>query len=118
MPFRWFYKMGKRNTPSPPVKPRIKIKKVEEDVMKFVTRAMLAATCAAFVLAPAASAAGLSDCIQLGKKTAEALAVAQTNDTTEAARAHAQAGRSYCASSQYAQGVARYTKALQLLGKV
>ena len=79
--------------------------------MKFATRAMLAATCAAFLLAPAASAAGLSDCIQLGKKAAEALAVAQTNDTTEA-------GRSYCASSQYAQGVARYTKALQLLGKV
>jgi len=85
--------------------------------MKFVTRALIAATCAAFVLVPAASAAGLSDCIQLGKKATEALAVAQTNDTTEAARAHAQAGRSYCATSQYAQGIARYTKALQLLGK-
>ena len=85
--------------------------------MKFATRAVLAATCAAFLLAPAASAAGLSDCIQLGKKAAEALATAQTNETTDAARAHAQAGRSYCASSQYAQGVARYTKALQLLGK-
>ncbi len=86
--------------------------------MKFVTRALLAATCAAFVLAPAASAAGLSDCIQLGKKAAEALAPDQTNDTTQAARANAQAGRSYCASSQYTQGVARYAKALELLGKV
>ena len=86
--------------------------------MKFATRAMLAATCAAFLLAPAASAAGLSDCIQLGKKAAEALAVAQTNDATEAARQNAQAGSSYCATSQYAQGIARYTKALQLLGKV
>lgn len=85
--------------------------------MKFVTRAMIAATCAAFVLAPAASAAGITDCIQLSKKAAEALAVAQVNDNTEAARVHAQAGRSYCASSQYVQGVARYTKALQLLGK-
>ncbi len=85
--------------------------------MKFATRAIIAATCAAFVLVPAASAAGLSDCIQLSKKAAEALAAAPTNDTTDAARANAQAGRSYCATSQYAQGVARYTKALQLLGK-
>ncbi len=85
--------------------------------MKFATRALFAATCAAFLLAPVASAAGLSDCIQLGKKAAEALAVAQTNDTTEAARQNAQAGRSYCATSQYDQGIARYTKALQLLGK-
>jgi len=85
--------------------------------MKFVTRALIAATCAAFVLVPAASAAGLSDCIQLGKKAADALAAAQTNETTDAARAQAQAGRTYCASSQYAQGIARYTKALQLLSK-
>lgn len=85
--------------------------------MKFVTRAAIAAVCAAFALAPAASASGLNDCIQMGKKAAEALTSAQPNDTTEAAKAQVLAGRSYCASSMYAQGVARYTKALQLLGK-
>ena len=60
-----------------------------EEVMKLANRAAIAAVCAAFVMAPAASAA----------------------------RAHLLAGRSYCASGLYAQGVARYSKALQLLGK-
>jgi hypothetical protein len=85
--------------------------------MKFATRAAIAAVCAAFALAPAASAGGLAECIQMSKKAAEALNTAQPNDTTEAARVQATAGRSYCASSLYAQGVARYAKALQLLGK-
>lgn len=82
--------------------------------MKFVT---IAAVCAAFLMAPAASAAGLNDCVQMGKKATEALTSAQPGDSTDAARAQVAAGRSYCASSMYAQGVARYTKALQLLGK-
>ena len=82
--------------------------------MKFT---LIAAVAAAILVAPAASASGLADCIQLSKKTAEALAAAQQSDTTTAARQHADAARTYCATSQYAQGVARYTKALQLLGK-
>lgn len=82
--------------------------------MKFT---LIAAAVAAILMAPVASAAGLSDCIQLSKKTAEALAAAQPGENTDAARQHAQAARSFCATSQYAQGVARYTKALQLLGK-
>lgn len=82
--------------------------------MKFVT---IAAVCAAFLMAPAANAAGLTDCIQMGKKATEALTSAQPNDTTDAAKAQVLAGRSYCASSMYAQGVARYARALQLLGK-
>lgn len=82
--------------------------------MKFVT---IAAVCAAFLMAPAASAAGLSDCIQMNKKATEALTTAQPSDTTDAAKAQVIAGRSYCASSMYVQGVARYARALQLLGK-
>ncbi|GAA0550530.1 hypothetical protein FHS83_001255 [Rhizomicrobium palustre] len=82
--------------------------------MKFT---LIAAAVAAILVAPAASASGLSECIQLSKKTAEALATAQQNVNTDAARQHAQAARSYCATSQYAQGVARYTKALELLAK-
>jgi hypothetical protein len=85
--------------------------------MKFVNRVAIAAVCAAFALAPAASASGLNECIQMSKKAVEALNTAQPGDTTEAAKAQVQAGRSYCASSMYAQGVARYAKALQLLGK-
>lgn len=85
--------------------------------MKFVTRAAIAAVCAAFALAPAASASGLNECIQMNKKVTEALTTAQPSNTTDAAKAQVLAGRSYCASSMYAMGVARYTKALQLLGK-
>lgn len=82
--------------------------------MKYVT---IAAVCAAFLMAPAASAAGLNDCIQMGKKATEALTAAQPSETTEAAKVQVLAGRSYCASSMFAQGVARYTRALQILGK-
>ena len=82
--------------------------------MKFVT---IAAVCAAIALAPAAYASGLADCVQMGKKANEAISAAQPGTTTDAAKAEAQAGRSYCASQMYAQGVARYSKALQLLGK-
>ncbi len=85
--------------------------------MKFATRAAIAAVCAALALAPAASASGLNECIQMNKKVTEALNTAHPSDSTEAAKAQIVAGRSYCASSMYAQGVARYAKALQLLGK-
>ncbi len=82
--------------------------------MKFVT---IAAVCAAIALAPAASASGLADCIQMSKKAVEALNTAQPGESTDAAKAQVQAGRSLCSSQLYAQGVARYAKALQLLGK-
>lgn len=82
--------------------------------MKFVT---IAVVCAAFALVPAANAAGLNDCVQMGKKASEALTAAQPSDSTDAAKAQVNAGRSYCASAMYAQGVAHYSKALQLLGK-
>ncbi len=85
--------------------------------MKFATQAAIVAVCAAFFVAPAASAANLNDCIQINKKATEALNTAQPGDSTEAAKAQVMAGRTYCGSSMYAQGVARYAKALQLLGK-
>ena len=83
--------------------------------MNFVTKAALAAVCAAFVLAPA-SAAGLNDCVQMGKQVAEALNAAQpgTNAVSQA-RSEAKSGQLFCATGMYAQGVARYTRALQLL---
>jgi hypothetical protein len=111
MPFADFKTSGKGHISQPPDQPR---KKVQEETMKF---AMIAAVCAAIALAPAASASGLSDCVQMSKKAAEALNTAQPGTTTEAARVQVQAGQSFCASSMYAQGVARYSRALQLLGK-
>ena len=85
--------------------------------MKFITRAAVAAVCAAFVLAPAASASGLNDCIHMGKQVTAALESAQPGQSTDAARAQANAARMFCGTGMYAEGVARYSKALQLLGK-
>jgi hypothetical protein len=76
-----------------------------------------ALTIAVIAIAPAASASGLSDCIKMGKQVSAALESAQPGANTEAAKVQATAGRSYCASMQFAQGMARYTRALQLLGK-
>ena len=85
--------------------------------MKFVNRAAIAAVCAAFALAPAAIASGPGDCGAMGKQVKEALTTAQPGPSADAARAQANAGSSYCASGLYALGVARYSKALQLLVK-
>jgi hypothetical protein len=70
-------------------------------------------------LAPAANAADarLTDCVHLSKQVSAALEAAQPGTSTDAAREQASAGRSLCGSQMYALGVARYTKALQLLGK-
>jgi hypothetical protein len=104
---------GKGLTPAPPEPPE----KIQEEVMKFVHQAAIAAMFTAFALAPAASAAGLGDCIAMGKQATEALNTAQPGLSTDAARTQANAGRNFCAMGMYAQGVARYSKAMQLLGK-
>jgi hypothetical protein len=83
--------------------------------MKFANSLAIAAVCAAFALAPSASAAGLIDCIQMGKQVTVALTSAQPSQSTDAARVQADAARNYCVTGMYAQGIARYTKALQLL---
>ncbi|HUO97545.1 MAG TPA: hypothetical protein VMU01_02695 [Rhizomicrobium sp.] len=73
---------------------------------------------AAIALAPAANAAAnFSDCMKLAKQVAAALQTAQPGDATDAAKDQEAAARAYCTSSMYAEGVAHYTKALQLLGK-
>jgi hypothetical protein len=76
-------------------------------------------TVAAIAFAPAASAANanLTSCIKMAKEVSAALESAQPGDSTDAARGQATAGRNSCASQMYAQGVAHYSKALQLLGK-
>jgi len=86
--------------------------------MKFATLTATLAI-AMFALAPAASAADarLSDCIQMAKKVSAALDIAQPGTAADQARDQADVGRNYCAARLYAQGVAHYSKALQLLGK-
>ena len=76
-------------------------------------------TLATLGLAPAANAADakLSDCIKMAKQVATAIDNAQPGNSTDAARDEQAAARNYCSSSMYAQGVAHYNKALQLLGK-
>lgn len=76
-----------------------------------------ALTIATLAVAPMAQAAGLSDCISMAKQVSAALESAQPNPNTDAAKDQASAGRSYCASQMYAQGVAHYSRALQLLGR-
>ena len=88
--------------------------------MKFAKRAAYAsisAVCATLAFAPMASASGISDCVHMAKQVSSAIASAQPGKTTDDARQQADVGRTYCASSLYASGVAHYSKALQLLGK-
>lgn len=75
------------------------------------------AACAAIAFASAANAAGPSDCTRLQKQTAEAIAAAPSGSATNQARNLASVASTFCATSMYAQGVARYNQALQLLAK-
>ena len=84
--------------------------------MKFVF-ALVALSTLAFVPAANAADARLTDCVQLSKQVSVALEAAQPGNSTAAARQQASVGRTFCGSQMYAQGVAHYTKALQLLGK-
>ncbi len=71
----------------------------------------------AFIPAANAADARLTDCVQLAKQVSVALEAAQPGTSTDAARQQAATARSCCGTQMYAQGVAHYTKALQLLGK-
>jgi|GEM_PF-1260174 len=74
---------------------------------------------ATLVLLPAAYAADakFTDCIAMQKQVSAALETAQPGSQTDEARTQADTARTFCASRLYAQGVAHYSKALQLLGK-
>ena len=80
----------------------------------FVTAAFtgLMVACAAY-----AADANLSGCIQMSKQVASAIDAAQPGKAKDDAVARQSAGRGFCAVSMYEKGVARYTKALSLLGQ-
>jgi hypothetical protein len=93
---------------------------LEEEIMLFGKKAALAAaafTGLMFASAANAADARLSDCTHMAKQVAEAINTAQPGQATEEALQQAKAGRGYCALSMYTQGVAYYSKALQLLGQ-
>jgi hypothetical protein len=94
---------------------------LQEGIMTFVKRAAfaaIAAVCASLAFAPMANAADakIGDCVRMANQVSSAIAAAQPGQTTNEARALERAGRAFCAVSMYAQGVARYSKALELLG--
>jgi hypothetical protein len=76
-------------------------------------------TLATLAVAPVANAADarLSDCTSMAKQVAAALEAAQPGQQADTARVQANAGRNFCAIGLYPLGVARYSKALQVLGK-
>jgi hypothetical protein len=78
---------------------------------------LIITACAAIALATAANAAGPSDCVKLSKQTADAIATSQSGRAQDQARSLASVASTYCATSMYAQGVARYNQALQILAK-
>ena len=77
--------------------------------------ASVAAICATLIFAPIANAASVSDCLHMAKQAQSALENAQPGAKTDDARNEVRFGRDYCANSMYAQGVAHYAKALELL---
>jgi len=88
--------------------------------MTFVKSAASAlALCVALGFATAANAADAkaTDCNHMAKQVSTAFDSAKPGDTVENARAEERMARQYCASTRYAQGVAHYEKALELLGK-
>jgi len=86
--------------------------------MKLLTvgAAVAAATLAFSPIANAADA-NLAACVRLAHQVSDALNTAQPSPAKDSARADANAARAYCAIAMYTQGVARYSHALQLLGK-
>lgn len=87
--------------------------------MKLVSWTTLGVIAAMFAVAPAANAAEakLRDCLEMDKRVTQAIEQAQPGQAVDSARLAATAGRTFCNQARFNLGVARYTKALQLLGK-
>jgi hypothetical protein len=66
--------------------------------------------------ADAAPPASVTSCVELAKKVKAALETAQQSPNLHDAQVLSSAGREFCSNQRYAEGVSRYTKALQLLG--
>jgi hypothetical protein len=88
------------------------------------TAASAAALClvlgvsAAYAAESAAAPATLTSCVDLAKKVKAALETAQQSPNLHDAQVLSSAGREFCSNRRYAEGVSRYSKALQILGAV
>jgi hypothetical protein len=85
--------------------------------MKFALALVALSSLALVTAANAADAPRLTDCNAMAKQVTAALESAQPGAATDAARREAAAGRNLCDIRLFAPGVARYNKALQLLGR-
>ena len=86
------------------------------------TAASAAALClvlagtAAYAADTAAAPATVTSCVDLARKVKAALETAQQSPNLHDAQVLSSAGREFCSNQRYAEGVNRYSKALQLLG--
>ena len=85
------------------------------------TAASAAALCLVLGVTAASAAdsappANISSCVELAKKVNAALETAQQSPNLRDAQVLSRAAREFCSSERYAEGVSRYSKALQLLG--
>lgn len=85
--------------------------------MKFALALAALSTLALVTAANAADTPQMADCHAMAKQVTAALSTAQPGASTDAARQEATAGHNLCEIRLYAQGVARYNKALHLLGR-
>ena len=84
------------------------------------TAASAAVLCFVFGVTAAYAAdtapATVSSCVEMAKKVKAALETAQQSPNLHDAQVLSSAAREFCSNQRYAEGVSRYSKALQLLG--
>lgn len=89
--------------------------------MKFVRTAVsVAALClvlgaTASYAADASVPANVSSCVDLAKKVKEAINANQQSPNLHDAQTLSSAGREFCSNQRYAEGISRYSKALEIL---
>ena len=65
--------------------------------------------------ADASAPATVSSCVDLAKKVKEAINANQQSPNLHDAQTLSMAGREFCSNQRYAEGVSRYSKALEIL---
>lgn len=66
--------------------------------------------------ADTAAPASVTSCVDMAKKVKEAINANQQSPNLHEAQTLSSAAREFCSNARYAEGVSRYSKALQLLG--
>jgi hypothetical protein len=93
----------------------------QEDVMKFAKTAAGAAALCVMLAATASYAtdvgapASVGSCVDLARQVKDAMNSNQQSPNLHEAQNLSSAAREYCSNRRYAEGVSRYSKALELL---